>query len=353
MPYSRVSCKGSESWCKKACPPVWKSGGSKAKNSPSNPSATWYRGQEVTVEWHKNNHEGGFYRRSLVPVKHMFSTSWHEKTAFDFGCWTQGSFQCGKAKACGTDKKGRAYRNKMTVPKVVPNGDYVFAMVWYGGLDYKRSKAMFSDYTSCAYVRIRDGPLEMSHKPIFQAGANKPKGVPAGTCESTSSFVLQCGGGPCNGKKPFTGKPGEFKNGGSPPNVLLSQYDRNAMANVSPKESSKIDEMKALAEESEDMKEDENMVRAEEMEKMKTKKYEGGRNQQKNDSQVQESNNSNRNASKKSSNKNKQSPLCRGNGPRKTRGSWGRRNSRKWKRMRRMHLARLNFCRKCRGRSKC
>lgn len=50
---------------------------------PSKPSAVWSRGQEVTIEWHKNNHRGGFYRRSLVPVKHVMDKSWHEKTAFE------------------------------------------------------------------------------------------------------------------------------------------------------------------------------------------------------------------------------------------------------------------------------
>lgn len=232
MPYSRVSCKGSKSWCKKACPPIWKFGSSKAKNSPSNPSATWYRGEELTIKWHKNNHEGGFYRRSLVPVKHMFSTEWHEKTAFDFGCWTQGSFICGKSEVCGTDKKGRAYRNEMTVPTVVPDGDYLFAMVWYGGLDYKRRKAKFADYTACAYVEIKGGPLETFHKPIFQAGSNKPFGVPAGTCQSTSSYVLQCGGGPCDGKMPFIGKPREFSNGTNPPNLLRSQYETRKKSSI-------------------------------------------------------------------------------------------------------------------------
>lgn len=131
LPYSTISCKASESWCKGACPPLWKSVQSKF-DSPDKPAATWRRGESVEIVWHKNNHIGGFYRRALVPVKYMMDRAWHQKTAFEWGCWSQGTFQCGKSAKCGGDKKGRAYKNMMTVPTVFPDGDYVFAQVWYG-----------------------------------------------------------------------------------------------------------------------------------------------------------------------------------------------------------------------------
>lgn len=408
FPYNRVSCKGPESWCQKACPPIWKSGSAKARNSPDNPSATWSRGQEVTIEWHKNNHEGGFYRRSLVPVKHMFSTEWHIKTAFDFGCWSQGTFQCGKSKECGTDKRGRAYRNKMIVPTVVPDGDYVFAMVWYGGLDYKRSIAKYSDYTACAYIRIKGGNFEESYKPVFQPGIKKPKGVPAGTCQTTSSFVLECGGGPCENKKPYSAKPGEFQDGKSPSKVLLSQYDKNAMADAKLKESSQLEEEKAIAADKKDAKEDEKTAMAEERDLMQAKKAQKGdntksdssssntdikgkpnRNEKPEDKKATEKEKKlstkkssmsseepstqkctkvikkpetkkKRDDRKKSetknsnnSNKSKMERFCRGRGPPKSRGSWGPRYTKKWYRKRRVYFARRYYCRKCRGRNHC
>lgn len=133
LPYSTYACKGDTTWCKTPCPPLSRNGQAPARNSPQDPAATWKRGDTVQITWHKNNHRGGFYRRSLVPVKHMFDHAWHKKTAFDFGCWAQGTFNCGKdTPLCGGDKKGRAYRNSIKIPSVFPDGDYVFAQVWYG-----------------------------------------------------------------------------------------------------------------------------------------------------------------------------------------------------------------------------
>lgn len=124
LAYNKMACKASAKWCKGACPPIWKSGGAKFRNTPSNPSAVWKRGQRVEIVWHKNNHIGGFYRRSLVPVKHMFKKAWHDKTAFDFGCWGQGTFKCGKNKVCGADLKSLAYKNTVVIPDIFPDGDY-------------------------------------------------------------------------------------------------------------------------------------------------------------------------------------------------------------------------------------
>lgn len=62
LPYNKISCKASAPWCKSACPPIW----GHPSTSPKKPAAIWKRGQTVQITWHKNNHIGGFYRRSLV-----------------------------------------------------------------------------------------------------------------------------------------------------------------------------------------------------------------------------------------------------------------------------------------------
>lgn len=121
LAYSKRSCKASESHtCDGACPPL----NGNARNSPQNPADTWRRGQEVEIIWHKNNHIKGFYRRSLVPIKLMKEHKWHKLTAFDYGCWSQGTFRCGNSDKCGGDKTGKAYKNKITVPSVFPDGIY-------------------------------------------------------------------------------------------------------------------------------------------------------------------------------------------------------------------------------------
>lgn len=229
MAYNPVDCNRPD--CSGPCPPIWTTGNGKARNTPSNPSALWKRGEVVNIEWHRNNHEGGYYRRSLVPVKHMFDAAWHKRMAFEWGCWTQNRFFCGKKDECGTDKDGFAYRNAMKVPTVYPDGDYVFAMVWFGGLHWRRQKALFSDYYTCAYVRIEGGALEKSHTPDFIVGTNHREVAP-GTCRSTSAFAGECGGEPCDSNKPVEDVPGVFRNGNTPPDVLLEDLDSNAMTIV-------------------------------------------------------------------------------------------------------------------------
>lgn len=313
FPYNRISCKSTEPWCQNACPPIWRTGGAKARNSPRNPSATWRRGQHVTIEWHKNNHVGGFYRRSLVPVKHMFSPYWHKRTAFEFGCWSQGSFYCGKSPSCGTDKRGIAYRNKMIVPKVVPNGDYVLAMVWYGGFDWLRDRAVFSDFYACSFVRIRGGPLLRSHTPVFNAGRSKRNGIPYGMCGSCSVSVNECGGHPCKKRKPGPLKPVEFQNR-RPPTVYRYFFDKNAMKGGRIPYFSFTDERRAINSNKRDKKTDDQMVYA---------------------------------------NDKKNKFMCRGKGPQKPFGSWGRRYSPWWHHMRKIWVRRRKFCLTCRGREHC
>ena len=200
FPYNPLSCRSNEPWCMRACPPVWKTGGSKARNTPQSPSAEWKRGQKVTIEWHRNNHKGGFYRRSLVPVDKMFDTKAHERFAFEYGCWSQGSFQCGKKPECGTDQHGGAFRNTMTVPSTLEDGDYVLAQVWYGGFDFRRDHGRFPEYTSCAYIRIKGGArLVQSQSIVFEGGDEK--GAPKGICYTTQTFLDECNGQECTQNK--------------------------------------------------------------------------------------------------------------------------------------------------------
>ncbi len=166
LPYNNFHCSlHSVPKCTAPCPPILSSGYGKERNSPSTPSRVWRRMQNVSIQWHRNNHEGGFYRRSPVPVKHMFDPAWHAKTAFDYGCWSQGVYKCGHAFDCGTDKDGYAYSNYMEIPRVFPDGDYVFAMVWYGGIHWQRQRAYFPDFYACAFVRIEGGPYHTRYKP--------------------------------------------------------------------------------------------------------------------------------------------------------------------------------------------
>lgn len=186
---------------------------------------TWKRGQNVEIIWHKNNHNGGFYRRSLVPVQHMYSHEWHRKTAFEWGCWSQGTFKCGQNAVCGADGKGLAYKNYATVPDSIPDGVYAFAQVWYGGVDWTLKIAKYSDYYACSFVRIKGGkPLRSSYTAKFKPSPVKRKGVPLGQCRTGAIRALQCRGGECIKNKVIFSIPQEFQRGRKPA-VPYSAYN--------------------------------------------------------------------------------------------------------------------------------
>ena len=123
VPYNKIDCNLPR--CKGACPPIWRTGRARARNSPQRPAEVWRRGTTRRIIWHRNNHEGGFVRMSLVPVQHMNNHRWHTRTAFFWSCFAANKFRCGRHKSCGTDRNGFAFQNWVRVPEVYPDGDYV------------------------------------------------------------------------------------------------------------------------------------------------------------------------------------------------------------------------------------
>lgn len=243
-PYNVIHC--SLPFCAYPCPPVWSSGDAKAPNSPETTNVIWKRGQIVNIVYHKNNHLGGFFRRSLVPVKHMFDHNWHTRTAFEWGCWSQGQFLCKngfpsnpahssnlKLKAlreCGTDTKGRAYSSNMIVPNVFPDGDYVFSQLWFGGirtLPNSLKKVMFHDFHTCAFVKIQGGqPLVHQYTPKFNVGIRpKYSKKPPNKCWTFGIIAKQCGGNSCRHATHRWAVPKLFENGSNPPDVTLDDLN--------------------------------------------------------------------------------------------------------------------------------
>lgn len=216
----------------------------------TNVTTVWQRGSEVNITWARNNHKDGFYRRSLVPInrgtsepfKYMNDPEAHEKTAFNWGCWSQGLFKCRLAqlKPCRVDKGGLAYTNLMVVPDVLPDGDYVFSMTWFGGsnrTEVKRKKdaeAKFSNFAACAYVTIRGGDeLVDAYKRTFTQGYQEEsdkmpdEDLEPHQCWSTSSKVRECGGVKCRGRKVKAMTPGQFNKTEDHPQQLLRSTINN------------------------------------------------------------------------------------------------------------------------------
>lgn len=155
-------------------------------------TTTWKRGSTVTIRWEKNNHNGGFVRLSLVPEHQMFNRSAHTHLAFYYTCWEQGLYICGSG-LCGSDTSRHAFRRHIKIPDIIPDGDYLLGFLWYGGLHWQRQHGRFSDYTSCARVRIKGG-VQLNEvdsiKAYYDEGpGNKNK---YGTCLTSATAPGEC-----------------------------------------------------------------------------------------------------------------------------------------------------------------
>lgn len=216
-PYTRKTCKGCE-----RCRKLQK--GVRGANSVRRPSVVWRRGQSVPIRWLKNNHEGGFVRFSLIPVRWMFAPWAHRRYAFYYGCWEQNRHRC-RNRPCGSDRDGVAFRRRITIPSVIPNGVYVFSYMWFGGLSESRRTGRYGCYTSCSYIRIRGGrKITKMFRPIFRAGkTGRHSTRPNGKCFTSAKSEWDCRWG-CPKRKPFKDIPQIFKRGRRPKALTPSDY---------------------------------------------------------------------------------------------------------------------------------
>ncbi len=184
----------------------------------------------------------------------------------EWGCWAQGMWDCGFDPTCGTDKSGRSYRNRMTVPRVFPDGDYVFAQAWYGGLHWQRERGFFPDYRTCAFVRIEGGEFWGKYDPKFVAGTSHlgAQTVPPGKCVSAASYLGQCKGLGCSRKKPYTGLPWIFEEGRKPPTLFLRDFNRSVVPNRATRQDLQFgtmeEELAAIIEQAKDRQIDNRLV---------------------------------------------------------------------------------------------
>ena len=103
---------------------------------------------------HAHPHPGGFTRLTLVPKDAWTSREAHDKRAFWYSCWSAGREACtasnkdiGTGGRCYDDKDGSRFGTSMTIPRVVPDGDYVLGYAWFGGLGSDMKSSFLGDCT--------------------------------------------------------------------------------------------------------------------------------------------------------------------------------------------------------------
>lgn len=202
------------------CPPcpVYKPDHRKTKNTLENPEATWQRGQKVRIRWARNNHRGGMIRMAIVPFEKIFDHGYHQRAAFYYGCWEQNEHKCDTT-PCGKDKRNILFQREVTVPPMVPDGVYVLAWAWFGGLNFTEKVAKFADYYSCSFIRISGGIDQTdSFQPFFDAGNDSGKCLTGNTELGTCTQQNQCF------NKPVMDVPSVFQNGNKPPVISKDLY---------------------------------------------------------------------------------------------------------------------------------
>eukprot|EP00171_Calliarthron_tuberculosum_P013183 IDg13183t1 len=241
-----------------------------------------------------------------------------------------------------------------------------------------RRRAHFSDYYTCAFVRIRGGPLTDKHAPTFVPGRHYRDNVPRGKCVSTSSFLGECGGQECKKNAVFTGVPKAFRNGKRPRALFRNDFEMGARRSHGSQvhaENMK-GERKALEENKKEQKRDDEDAEEQELEKKKMRVEEKKRKAKKRKAKKRKANKrkakkrkaNKRKANKRKANKRKakkwtakkwQAKSRRhtykaggftcggGHVPPRPAGAWGPRNSNMWWRKRAMWWTHYNYCLYC------
>lgn len=159
---------------------------------PHTSKATYQRGQQIDINWARNNHVGGFIRLSVVPL-----ASSDQKGIFDIEdnieqlhCHESG---CGSGDPLnypgmlGGDPPGKnqPFQNmctkKFTIPAHLPDGSYTLQWLWYGaGAHYGNPFQMEGDYKSCHDFTVSGGaPVKAKPTgtcPVYKGGDIHQKG---------------------------------------------------------------------------------------------------------------------------------------------------------------------------------
>lgn len=190
---------------------------------------------------------------TLVPTRDIMNVTKHEENAFHYTCWGSHSVEASEDEMSpdrfgfsflGSDgeqheyKKGY-YKIDVDIPAVVPDGDYVLGMVWYGGVggavttptgeemrDEPSTWGYFSDYHSCSFVRVSGGSdLENEYTPVF---VNDMKKFSEEGCMAANDAPGICTWEPCQETGKYQ-KPKQFKDGKIPVPITPYHFGGNAM----------------------------------------------------------------------------------------------------------------------------
>ncbi|KAI9137495.1 hypothetical protein BKA69DRAFT_1097684 [Paraphysoderma sedebokerense] len=187
--------------------------GPKQGNPPPKDSVKVYkRGEQIRVEWPRNNHTGGFVRLSLASYEKTDNQQSFNENIFHLSCYESHCRADLLSDPEGLDSNpANGSKNPCFtyahIPSWLQDGAYSLQWVWYGG-----GQAL-GEYYSCSDLYIEGGPTEPKSKPIFTGG--DPFTTESGQCRyfNNANNLGVCVADNCpNRAPPQIGIPaGEFK----------------------------------------------------------------------------------------------------------------------------------------------
>ncbi|TMW61439.1 hypothetical protein Poli38472_012630 [Pythium oligandrum] len=147
-------------------------------------------GEEITVEWTRNNHLGGFIRYSMVP-RNQANKAAFDKGTFFYTCReTNCTLKQCKDKWCGDDAGSKDHQikcsSKVKLPDYLQAGDYVLQWTWHSaGSSYGNVGWNTGNYKTCADIRLTtSGTGTKPSCPTFVGGdrVTKMENKPADQC---------------------------------------------------------------------------------------------------------------------------------------------------------------------------
>ncbi|TMW61432.1 hypothetical protein Poli38472_012623 [Pythium oligandrum] len=193
--------------------------------SKSGPVTEFKAGQEITVEWTRNNHKGGFIRYSMVP-KGQDTKANFDKSTFFYTCReTNCTLKKCKDKWCADDPGSKDHEIKCSaqikLPDYLKAGDYVLQWTWHSaGSSYNNLGWNTGNYKTCADIRLTTSGTGSKPKcPTFIGGdrVTGMEGKSPDQCfyfddNDLSTKEVKHGSGPNEGKEYYKyGKPKEIE----------------------------------------------------------------------------------------------------------------------------------------------
>ncbi|KAJ9079397.1 hypothetical protein DSO57_1035769 [Entomophthora muscae] len=151
-------------------------------NSIFSPKKIVKRGQNIRVEWLRQNHPGGFVRLAMVPFGRSDNRTLFDRSVVKYVCYETNCREDKHVPLLGKNN-GPGYQKCSTtikVPRNLRNGAVTLQWTWFGGgVYYANRRAAFANYVSCSDMVVKGGRFSRSRpRPSFKGGdaATRNKG---------------------------------------------------------------------------------------------------------------------------------------------------------------------------------